>query len=68
MGKYAPLFATAKTAAALFEMKQGEFLALVEDGILPKPQKIGPYERWETDELKAIAKGVKADGYEEIEW
>jgi DNA-binding IclR family transcriptional regulator len=68
MGKHTPLFATAKTAAALFEMTQGEFLALVEEGVLPRPQKIGPYERWETDELKAIVRGEKADGYEEIEW
>ncbi len=68
MGQHTPLFATAKTAAALFEMTQGEFLALVEEGVLPKPQQIGPHERWETDELKAIARGEKADGYEEIQW
>ena len=68
MGKHTPLFATAKTAAALFEMTQGEFLTLVEEGVLPRPQKIGPYERWETDELKAIVRGENADGYEEIEW
>ena len=68
MGKHAPLFATAKTAAALFEMTKSEFLSLVDEGVLPKPQKIGPYERWATDELKAIARGEKADGYEEIDW
>ncbi len=68
MGKHAPLFAKAKTAAALFEMTQGEFLALVDEGVLPKPQKIGPFERWGTDELKAIVRGEKADGYEEVEW
>ncbi len=68
MGKHTPIFASAKTAAALFEMTQGEFLALVKEGVLPKPQKIGPYERWETDELKAVAKGTKTDGYEEIQW
>jgi hypothetical protein len=68
MGKHTPIFATAKTAAALFEMKPCEFLTLVADGVLPKPQRIGPYERWETDELKAIARGDRADGYEEVEW
>jgi hypothetical protein len=68
MSKHAPTFATSKTAAALFEMRQAEFLALVSEGVLPRPRKIGPHERWDTVELCAIARGDRADDYGDVKW
>lgn len=68
MTKHTPFFATAKTAAALFEMSPREFLALVENGVFPKPVRIGSHERWETDALKAIVRGEPSDGFEDVAW
>ncbi len=36
-----PLYATLKTAAALFEMKKETFLGLINQGVLSKARKIG---------------------------
>ena len=68
MGKHFPMYATLKTAAALFDMTPKEFSGLVSDGVLPKSRKIGGYERWETDELKSIVRGEAPDGFEDIKW
>ena len=69
MSKITPIFVTAKTAAALFEMTPRDFLALVEEGVLPKPETIGNrHERWEIAALTEIVKGQRADSYEDIQW
>jgi len=39
------LFANDRSAAALLDMKPAEFRGLVDDAVLPKPTKIGGYER-----------------------
>lgn len=56
------LFAGDKKAAALLDMKPAEFRGLVEDGVLPKPTKIGGFERWDVEQLQSIARGDAAEG------
>jgi hypothetical protein len=34
----------------------------VNDGVLPKPTKIGVFERWDVEQLKTIARGDAAEG------
>jgi predicted DNA-binding transcriptional regulator AlpA len=63
-----PMYASAKTAAKLLDMKISEFLALVSNGILPRPKKLGPLERWDAEELRAICRGERIDGYEDVKW
>ena len=52
-----PIFASERTAAKLLDLKVSEFVALVQKGALPGPIRIGAYERWEVDKLRAIASG-----------
>ncbi len=61
------LFANDKNAAALLDMKPAEFRGLVDDGVLPKPTKIGEFERWDVEQLQSIARGDAAAGGV-IEW
>ena len=68
MGKHFPIFATSKTAAALFEMTESAFLNFVSEGTLPKAKKIGNAERWDTEELISVVRGEALDGYEDVEW
>lgn len=65
MTKFAPLFATAKTAAALLEMKEADFLSLVKDGSLPPAAK---FDRWDVDQLQKAMRGDLIDGLEGVEW
>lgn len=62
----APIFATERTAAQLFDMQPAEFLALVEAGHLPRAKDIGGHRRWAVEELQRIARGDAADGG--MEW
>ncbi|WP_249777771.1 hypothetical protein [Pontivivens nitratireducens] len=43
-------------------MKPTEFRKLVDDGVLPKPTKIGGFERWDVEQLQCIARGDAVDG------
>ncbi len=65
MTKHAPLFAKAKTAASLLEMKETEFLSLVKDGALPPPAK---FDRWDVEQLQKAMRGDLIDGLEGVEW
>ncbi|WP_299553219.1 hypothetical protein [uncultured Tateyamaria sp.] len=56
------LFAGDKKAAALLDMKPTEFRGLVDEGVLPKPTKIGGFERWDVEQLQSIARGDAAEG------
>ncbi len=62
MPAFAPLFAGEKIAAALLDMRPGEFRALVEAGHLPRPRDLGGFERWDVEELRRIARGDAAFG------
>ena len=53
------VFANERTAAKAFDMRPAEFRALVEDGTLPRPRKIGSHERWDMDELTKIVRGER---------
>ena len=68
MGKHFPIFATSKTAAALFELTESAFLNFVSEGTFPKAKKIGDLERWDTEELRSIVRGEAPDGFEDVEW
>ena len=57
-----------KSAAQLLELKPKEFKALVDQGILPRPGNIGPYERWDAGEQRAVIRGEFVDGFEGVNW
>lgn len=68
MGMVVPLFASEAKAAKLLDMKAGEFRDLVRQGILPRPIFLAGFERWDVEQLKAIAKGDSVEGMGPIEW
>lgn len=68
MSQIVPIAVNEKNAAKMLDMPVGSFRDLVTDGILPKPRKIGPHERWDADELRAILRGQMIDGYEDVKW
>ncbi|MEM1149852.1 MAG: hypothetical protein AAGI03_04745 [Pseudomonadota bacterium] len=67
MARPAPLFANDQNAAALLDMEPAEFRGLVDEGVLPKPTRIGRFERWDVEQLQSIARGDAAEGGP-IEW
>jgi hypothetical protein len=68
MNRPNPLFASDRKAAALLDLKPSDFRGLVEEGVLPKPTKIGDFERWDVEQLQAIARGEAAHGMEGVNW
>ena len=68
MAKLTILFANDRNAAALLDMKPAEFRGLVDEGVLPKPTKIGCFERWDVEQLQTIARGDAAYGIGEVNW
>ena len=68
MGSLAPLAVGEKNAAHLLDLKLKEFRKLVDQGILPRPRKVGPFERWDAAELRAVVTGDYVDGYEDVKW
>lgn len=64
----APILASERSAAKLLDMKPAQFRLLVDEGVLPKPCKIGDFERWDVEQLRAIAIGDLANGAGLIEW
>ncbi|EBA18364.1 hypothetical protein RSK20926_11614 [Roseobacter sp. SK209-2-6] len=68
MGRTA-IIAVAETGAAkMMDMKPSEFRELVAQGVLPRPRKVGPYERWDAEELRAVMRGDFVDGFEDVRW
>jgi predicted DNA-binding transcriptional regulator AlpA len=68
MGHIAPIAVAEKNAAKMLDMRPNEFRNLVNEGILPRPRKVGPFERWDADELKAVMRGDGGDGFEDVKW
>ena len=67
MIKRQPIYATSRTAAELMDMKEREFLGLVQAGVLPRGREIAPgLVRWPVDDLKRIAAGDASEG--RIDW
>lgn len=67
MTKQTPILAASRTAAALLDMREPEFLGLVRAGHLPGPVDLGGFARWDVDRLRRIATGSAAiEG--EMEW
>lgn len=56
----APLAVTDREAASMFRLKPAQFAELVKAGALPPPKRIGKYERWDVEDLKAILDGKLA--------
>lgn len=64
-----PIFATAATAARMLDMKLSDFSELVEAGHLPRPYRIGSFERFDMEELTKIIRGDFIGGRGgEMEW
>lgn len=62
MSKLIPIFASARTAAALFDIPEAKFMELVEAGHLPPATPIGGgVKRWDVALLKRIASGDAAE-------
>lgn len=55
-------------ASKALSLTKRQFLALVDEGILPKPKKLGPYERWDAQELLATMRGERITGFEDVKW
>lgn len=68
MSNIAPIAVCEKNAAKMLDMPVQSFRSLVADGVLPRPRKIGPHERWDADELRATLRGQLIDGYEDVQW
>jgi predicted DNA-binding transcriptional regulator AlpA len=68
MGSLVPLAVGEKNAAQLLDLKLKEFRSLVEQGILPRPRKVGPFDRWDAAELQAVIRGDFVDGFESVKW
>lgn len=68
MARIAPIAVAEKGAAQLLDLKITQFRNLVSEGILPRPRKVGPYERWDAEELQAVLRGDLADGFEDVQW
>jgi len=68
MSKAPSILANEKNAAGSLDLKPAEFRSLVAEGVLPKPIKIGDHERWDVEQLRAIATGDLAGGAEVIKW
>ncbi|WP_208353120.1 hypothetical protein [Pseudaestuariivita rosea] len=62
------ILASERSAAKLLDMKPSQFLALVDEGVLPKPVNIGGLDRWDVEQLRAIASGNMANEPGIIEW
>lgn len=68
MTRIAPIAVGEKNAAKMLDLSLERFRSLVSDGVLPRPRKIGPYDRWDADELRALVRGQMTDGYENVRW
>lgn len=69
MASLAPIFATEAKAAALLDMKPGEFRSLVEGGHLPRGRELGPVVlRWDVEQLRRIISGEAVDGMGGVQW
>ncbi len=68
MGMVQPLFAGAGKAAKLLDLTPSDFRRLVSAGVLPPPCRLGEFERWDVEQLKAIASGEAAEAARSIEW
>ncbi|MEQ5870027.1 hypothetical protein J4E08_08945 [Sagittula sp. NFXS13] len=68
MAALTPILASERSAAKLLDMKPSDFRALVDNGVLPKPAEFGGFERWDVEQLRAIASGDLANGAGVIEW
>lgn len=61
------LAAAERTAARMLDLPVAAFRKLVSEGALPPPLRIGGYERWRVDDLRAILDGSAALPDEDFE-
>lgn len=62
-----PLFADDRRAAGLLCLPVREFRRLVQEGALPRPVRIAEYERWDVEQLRAVARGQAAQRNDDLE-
>ncbi|ETX26586.1 hypothetical protein [Roseivivax isoporae] len=60
MADVRPLAVKDTTAAAMLDMPAAEFRRLVALGVMPRPRKVGPHDRWRTSDIQAIIDGDTA--------
>lgn len=65
---FEPICVGATKAAKLLDIKPSEFRDLVRAGVLPPPRPLGNFERWDVEQLKAIAGGKGGDDAGQIDW
>lgn len=65
---FQPICVGTTKAAKLLDMKPSEFRDLVRAGVLPNPRLFGKLERWDVEQLKAIASGNTCDDAGQIDW
>lgn len=68
MGRIEPIAVAEKTAAKLLDMPLSQFRELVGQGVLPRPRRVGPLERWDAAELRSILRGEIDDGFGDVKW
>jgi hypothetical protein len=64
--KVDPIFVSDVGAAKLLDMKPADLRAQVAAGNLPRPKQIGPFERFDVDELRRVIRGEPMGGA--MEW
>lgn len=57
MARPTEIAVTSRTAAKLFEIKEPEFLRLVDEGVLPRARMVGGFRRWSRAELEKVVSG-----------
>ena len=56
-----PIAVSDKTAAKMFEIPHAEFRRLVDEGLLPRPVKLGQHERWKVEDLERVMSGQSTE-------
>ncbi|WP_158963944.1 helix-turn-helix transcriptional regulator [Chachezhania sediminis] len=67
MAELSPIAVREKHAAAMLDMPVTDFRRLVSQGALPRPVRIGSFDRWRVDQLRATLDGTAAlpdEGFE----
>lgn len=67
MTTHTPIAVGEKTAAKMLDLDSSTFRELVARGVLPKPVRLGEFERWRVSQLEAVFSGDAALPDQDIE-
>lgn len=68
MANLTPMFASETSAAKALDLTVPQFRDLVLSGHLPKPRRIGEFDRWDMAELQRIISGDNINGMSDVKW